>query len=111
VVSLAGVAPSWMVSVSASVNLSLHHKVQKFSSGTGSPGWSQEKGRKMVVVVMVVYQCSKHDSIVYMTRLLFISFEVVVVFCMCHLLCLIVLLFCMRAHRAMHKPWVRGLVA
>jgi len=32
--------PSWMVSVSASVNLPLHHKVQKFSSGTGSPAWS-----------------------------------------------------------------------
>ena len=46
----AGVAPSWMVSVSASVNLPLHHKVQKFSSGTGSPGWSQKKGRKTVVV-------------------------------------------------------------
>ena len=30
-----GVAPSRMVSVSASVNLPLHHKVQKFSSGTG----------------------------------------------------------------------------
>jgi len=28
----------------------LHHKVQKFSSGTGSPGWSRKKGRKMVVV-------------------------------------------------------------
>jgi len=41
-------------SVSASVNLPLHHKVQKFSSGTGSPGWSQKKGRKTVVVVMVV---------------------------------------------------------
>jgi len=38
-------------SVSASVNLPLHHKVQKFSSGTGSPGWSRKKGRKMVVVV------------------------------------------------------------
>jgi len=36
--------------VSASVNLHLHHKVQKFSSGTDSPGWSQKKGRKMVVV-------------------------------------------------------------
>jgi len=34
-----GVTPRWMVSVSASVNLPLHHKVQKFSSGTGSPGW------------------------------------------------------------------------
>jgi len=35
------VAPSRMVSVSASVNLPLHHKVQKFSSGTaylGGPG-------------------------------------------------------------------------
>jgi len=30
-----------MVSVFASVNLPLHHKVQKFSSGTGSPGWSR----------------------------------------------------------------------
>jgi len=39
-----GVAPSWMVSVSASVNLPLHHKAKKFSSGTGSPGWSWKKG-------------------------------------------------------------------
>ena len=45
-VSLDGVAPSRMVGVSASVNLPLHHKVQKFSSGTGSPGWSWKKGRK-----------------------------------------------------------------
>jgi len=37
-VSPAGVAPSRIVSVSASVNLPLHYKVQKFSSGTGSPG-------------------------------------------------------------------------
>ena len=35
--------------MSASVDLPLHHKVQKFSSGTGSPGLSQKKGRKMVV--------------------------------------------------------------
>jgi len=27
----------------------LHHKVQKFSSGTGSPGWSRKTGRKTVV--------------------------------------------------------------
>jgi len=33
-----------------SVNLPLHYEVQKFSSGTGSPGWSQKKGRKTVVV-------------------------------------------------------------
>jgi len=39
-----------MVGVSASVNLPLHHKVQKFSSGTSSPGWSRKKGRKTVVV-------------------------------------------------------------
>jgi len=37
VVSPDGVAPSQMVGVSASVNLPLHHEVQKFSSGTGSP--------------------------------------------------------------------------
>ena len=36
-----------MVGVSASVNLPLHHEVQKFSSDTGSPGWSRKKGRKM----------------------------------------------------------------
>jgi len=36
--------------VSASVNLPLHHKVQKFSSGTSSPGWSRKKDRKTVVV-------------------------------------------------------------
>ena len=47
-----GVAPSQMVGVSASVNLPLHHNVQKFSSGTGSPGWSRKKGRKMVVVLV-----------------------------------------------------------
>jgi len=49
-VSLDGVAPSWMVGVSASVNLPLHYKVQKFSSGTGSPGWSRKKGHTMLAV-------------------------------------------------------------
>jgi len=34
-VSPDGVTPSQIVCVSASVNLPLHHKVQKFSSGTG----------------------------------------------------------------------------
>ena len=52
-VNMDGVAPRRMVSVSASVNLSLHHKVQKFSSGTGSPGWSRKKGSKMVLCVCV----------------------------------------------------------
>ena len=51
-----------MVGVSASVNLPLHHKVQKFSSGTGSPGWSRKKGRKMVVVVVVLSQPEKACS-------------------------------------------------
>ena len=52
-VSPDGVTPSRMVGVSASVNsvnLPLHHKVQKFSSGTDSPRWSRKKGRKTVVV-------------------------------------------------------------
>ena len=54
-----GVALSRMVSVSASVNLPLHHKVQKFSSGTGSPGWSRKKGRKTVVMwfVSILNEC------------------------------------------------------
>ena len=49
-VSPDGVAPSRMVSVSASVNLLLHRKVQKFSSGTGSTRWSRKRGHKTVVV-------------------------------------------------------------
>jgi len=49
-VSADGLSPSRMVGVSASVDLPLHHKVQKFSSGTSSLGWSRKKGRKMVVV-------------------------------------------------------------
>jgi len=49
-VSPDGVAPSQMVGVSASVNLLLHHRVQNFSSGAGSPRWSRKEGRKMVVV-------------------------------------------------------------
>jgi len=36
-----GVVPSRMVGVSASVNHPLHHKVQKFSSGTGSESHGQ----------------------------------------------------------------------
>jgi len=49
-VSPDSVAPSRMVGVFASVNLPLHHKVQKFSSGTSSPRWCGKKGHKMVVV-------------------------------------------------------------
>jgi len=53
-VSSDGLAPTRMISMSASVNLPLHHKVQKFSSGTGSPGWSLKKGFKTVCVCMCV---------------------------------------------------------
>jgi len=53
-VSPDGVAHSQMVSVSASVNLPLHHKDQKFSSGIGSPRWSHKNGRKTVVVVVLL---------------------------------------------------------
>jgi len=62
-VSPDGVAPSWMVGVSASVNLPLHHKVQKFSSGTGSPGWSVKKGRKTVVWCgSQINECQLHQT-------------------------------------------------
>jgi len=58
-VSPDGVAPSRMVGVSASVNLPLHHKVQKFSSGTGSPGWSWKWAvkRLCVCVFSVCFRC------------------------------------------------------
>jgi len=49
------VAPSRMVGVFASVHLPLHHKVQKFFSGTGTHRWSRKKGHKMVVCVCVCY--------------------------------------------------------
>jgi len=54
-VSPDGVAPSHMVGVSASVNLPMHHKVQKFFSGTSSPRWSQKKGRKTAAVLCILY--------------------------------------------------------
>ena len=46
VTSRDGVVPIRVVGVPASVNLPLHHKVQKFSSGTGSPGWFRKKAVK-----------------------------------------------------------------
>ena len=45
-VSPDGVAPSRMVSVSASVNLPLHHKAQKFSTGTAHPGDPRKRAVK-----------------------------------------------------------------
>jgi len=50
-----------MVVVSAFVNLPLHRKVQKFSSGTGSPEWSRKKGHKTVVVVVASEMESGQD--------------------------------------------------
>jgi len=47
-VSPYGVVPNWMVGVSASVNLPLHHKVQKFSSVSGSLGWSWKSAVKLL---------------------------------------------------------------
>ena len=46
------------------VNLPLHHKVQKFSSGTALPGWSRKKGRKTVVVVVVIWCFSQSRILV-----------------------------------------------
>ena len=63
-VSLDGVAPSRMVCVSACVNLPLHHKVQKFSSGTGSPGWSRKEGHKTVVCMCVRMLLSAYEDVV-----------------------------------------------
>jgi len=47
-ISLNRDAPSRTLSVSASVNLPLHHEVQKFSSGIGSPGWSRKRAVKQL---------------------------------------------------------------
>jgi len=63
-VSPDGVAPSRMVDVPASVNVPLHHKVQKFSSGTGCPGWSRKKDCKMVVCVCVFLIHNHHTAII-----------------------------------------------
>jgi len=58
-VSPDGVAPSRIVCV----NLPLHHKVQEFSSGTGSPRWSRKKGRKTVVVWLGSYIFSSQNNL------------------------------------------------
>ena len=68
-VSSNGVAHNRIVCLFASVNLPLHHEVQKFSSGTGSTGWSRKKGCKMVVVktVVVSLSSSSHFLLLYWT--------------------------------------------
>jgi len=70
-----GVAPSRMVSVSASVNLPLHHKVQKYSSCTGSSGWSRKKDRKTVVVVVVTGGDTIGDTITIFSYSLTVCFR------------------------------------
>ena len=62
--------------MSASVNLPLHHKVQKFSSGTGSPGWSRKNGRRTVVCMCVL---STVSSKIYVHNV--IGFLVDVMYC------------------------------
>ena len=49
------VARSQMVCVSASVNLLLHHKVQKFSSGTGPGGPGKRAVKWLCVCVRACY--------------------------------------------------------
>jgi len=91
-VSPDGVAPSQIVSVPASVNLALHRKVQKFSSGTGSPGWSRKKGSKMVVV----WWWSQY-----------LSFMGILLCCYCKLHCFttcVLNLTCTSCHQQGHAP-------
>ena len=58
-----GVAPSRMDGVYASVYLPLHHKVQEFSSGIGSPRWSRKKGHKMVSVCVMLHVVCQHSTV------------------------------------------------
>jgi len=70
--------------VSASVNLPLHHKVQKFSSGTGSPGWSRKRGRKTVVMVWCqVNLGQRFFSVFFLRRTFWYKYSLVIglVFC------------------------------
>jgi len=56
-ISLDGVASTRIVGVSASCYPPEHRKVlKKLSSGTGSPRWSRKKGRKIDVVVVLLYK-------------------------------------------------------
>ena len=65
-----------IVGVSASVNLPLHHKVQKFSSGTGSPGWSRKRAVKRLwcVVVVVSYTGFGLICVFEETNVMFVTF-------------------------------------
>ena len=61
-VSPDGVTPIQMVSVPASVNLPLHHKVQKFSSATCSPGWSRKRAIKRLWCGVVTIHDKRENS-------------------------------------------------
>jgi len=56
-VSPDGAAPSRIVDVSASVNLPLDHKVQKFSSGASSRGGPGKRAVKWLCVCVCVCVC------------------------------------------------------
>jgi len=70
-----------VVGVSASVNLLLHHKVQKFSSGTGSPGWSQRKGGKTVVVCGAISMPTPTQVLIAVLSLTFYSHQCLCINC------------------------------
>jgi len=56
-------APSQMVGVFVFVNLPLHHKVQKFSSDTGSPGWSRKRAVKWLCALRLVCGATGRASV------------------------------------------------
>jgi len=66
-VSPDGVATTRMVGVSASVIFPCTVKVQKFSSGSGSPGWSRKRAVKQLCVC--VYVCGLQYSENYIWQL------------------------------------------
>jgi len=58
--------PAGSSGVSASVNLPLHHEVQKFSSATGWPGWSRKKAVNGCGVwwnILVIGSCCSYEDI------------------------------------------------
>ena len=66
-----GVAPTRMVGVSASVNLPLHHKVQKFSSGTGSPGGPGKRTVKRLWYMTFEFDMNIYYHLVILTLVCF----------------------------------------
>jgi len=59
-----GVVPRWMVGVAASVNLPLHHTVQKLSSGTCS--WPGKRAVKQLCVCVIInQQCQSAEGMIF----------------------------------------------